>query len=186
MKAVSEIWTLVDGFLLRGIFISVIVILLAKLVFKNRIHIVISLNIIRISLIIHSVVYIIQFLTSLLFDNLNNTFWSRAFGPHWWAYWVMMIMNSLLPLTLLIKKVGNKNSYLLLVAILMNIGWIFESFVIHVTNIEREYMDENYNPYLPTNSETSIIINGLITGIFILLLGNLIKMKMNHELKNEN
>lgn len=79
---ISEIWNLVDSFLLREIFVSVIIILIVELILKNRINVDVSLNIIRIALIIHSVVYIIQFTTFLLFDNPEITFLTRAFGPH--------------------------------------------------------------------------------------------------------
>lgn len=177
MNTISEIWSLMDSFLLRGIFVSVFIILVAKFFFKNRIDIKVSLNIIRIILIFHSAAYIILVITSLLFNNSDNTFLTRAFGLHWWAYWIMMILNSLLPLTLLSKRLSNRNIYILLVTILMNIGLIFESFVIHMTHMEGEYMDETFNPYLPTSTEVSVVLKGLILGIIILLAGNLIKMK---------
>lgn len=182
MGDIFKVLSLIDGFLLRGIFVSVIIILVAKLVLRNTISIGLSLNIIRITLIIHSVVYIILFITSLLNNSTDNIFWTRALGPYWWAYWIMMTFNSLLPLTLLIRRLGNNNIYLLSISILMNIGWIFESFVTYITNMEREYLNSDYNPYLPTSAEISVLINGLILGIFILLIGNLITMKKNKKL----
>lgn len=84
----------------------------------------------------------------------------------------MLIANCVLPLILLNKKTGKKLRILFIIALLMNLGWLFESFVIHITNLHRDYMTENDNTYLPNEREIEILMRGLYIGIFTLILGN--------------
>ena len=161
---------------ISGIFVSVILIILTKLLFKNKIETDISIRIIKWIIIVYSLSSIISILLVLIFQNSElHTFLDRLTGPYWWAYSLMLIMNSIVPLLLLIKKTGRAIYFLLFVAFLMNIGWLFESFVIHVTSIHGDAIIENYNPYLPSPREVTILIKGFLTGFIALLIGNGVK-----------
>jgi len=54
----------------------------------------------------------------------------------------------------------------------MNLGWLFESFVIHFTSMQRDYTTENYTSYLPTGIETRILMSGFFIGLFSLIKTN--------------
>lgn len=41
--------------------------------------------------------------------------------------------------------------------------------------LDRDYMTEDYNPYLPNSRETTILINGFFIGLFSLIIGSGIK-----------
>lgn len=162
----------IEDNLIRGIFICVLLIILVKHFFQ-KINTHLSLKIIKWIIIIYSSLNLISIILSL-FDRHSdiNIFSERATGAYWWAHWLMLIMSTVFPLLLLNKKLGNKIYFLFFIALLMNIGWLFESFVIHVTNIHRDYIPENYNPYLPNNTEVLILIKGFLLGLIFLLIEN--------------
>ena len=105
---------------------------------------------------------------------------TRATGPYWFTYWVMLVGSCIFPFTLLYRRFANKKYFLLLVAVIMNLGWLFESFVIHVISIHRDYLppSEQSNSLitylLPFKREIIIMTKGLLLGIFVILTGNFI------------
>ena len=117
-----------------------------------------------------------NFILSLIISDPNNyKFFDRLTGPYWWAYWMMLNTTSALPLILLKNKFGRNLYLILLVGLLMNIGWIFESMVIHATSTHREYTTEYYYHYLPYSRERIILMKGLIVGLIALLIENIVK-----------
>jgi hypothetical protein len=47
--------------------------------------------------------------------------------------------------------------------------------IMHMTSLHRDFVKESYNPYLPNNRELLIIFRGLIFGIVLLIVENVIK-----------
>ncbi len=167
--------TFIEDNLIRGIFVSVLLIILAKYFFHNRINTLISVKVIKWIIIIYASINLISIIFSLFAEHSDiHIFSERATGAYWWAYWLMLIMNCVFPLLLLNKKFGNKIHFLFFTALLMNIGWLFESFIIHITSIHRDYMPNEYNPYLPNKSETLILIKGFLLGSVLLLIENIV------------
>lgn len=70
------------------------------------------------------------YLLRLLFTMPRLPWPGRIHGPYAWAYFLMIISNAVLPFILWFKKPGNNIYFLLLIAIMMNIGWIFECSII--------------------------------------------------------
>jgi len=162
--------------LIQGIFISVLLVIIAKLLFKSKIEIYISAQIIRWIIIIYAFAAILSTLSLMIFEHSQEyAFLKRATGPYWWAYLLMLVSNSILPLILISNKLGEKLTVLFIIALLMNLGWLFESFVIHVTSMHRDYITESYNPYLPNAREVKILLYGFLIGLFSLIIGNGIK-----------
>lgn len=69
-------------------------------------------------------------LLRLLFTMPQLPWPGRIHGLYDWAYLLMIVSNTLLPFILWFKKPGNNIYFLLLIAIMMNIGWIFEWIII--------------------------------------------------------
>ena len=76
-------------------------------------------------------------------------FWNRAFGPYWWATWIMLICNGVIPMLLWSKKVRTNIPAIFTITIFINIGMWFERFVIIVTSLSREYEPWQWRTYRP-------------------------------------
>lgn len=158
--------------LIKGIFISVLLVIFITFISKNKTEIDFSIKIIKWIIIIYSFGVLIGTLLLCIFKHSEKyTFLERATGPYWWAYWLIFTMNSIIPLFLLNKRIGKNIYFLLFITVLMNIGWLFESFVIHITSLNTNYITENYNPYIPNSGEILILMNGFILGIVLLIIG---------------
>lgn len=79
------------------------------------------------------------------------------------------------------RKIGRKIYFLVIISLLMNIGWLFESFVVHSTSLSRDFIGEEYNPYLPSKREFTIIFNGFLFGIILVVVENIIKKRQKIE-----
>jgi hypothetical protein len=62
---------------------------------------------------------------------------------------------------------------------------IFESIIIHLTDLHRDYGGEinGKSQYLPFDREISIIINGLLVGVLVISLGNLAWVLKTRKIK---
>ncbi|NPA34812.1 MAG: polysulfide reductase NrfD [Chlorobi bacterium] len=99
-------------------------------------------------------------------------FWNRAFGPYWWAYWIMMACNVIFPQTFWIRKFRRNLWWTFIVSILVNIGMWFERFVIVVTSLHRDYLPSSWSMYFASWVEVSIYIGtiGLFFTLFFLFI----------------
>ena len=77
-------------------------------------------------------------------------FWNRAFGPYWWAYWIMILCNVGLPQLFWFRKVRRNLVLVWVLSVLVNVGMWFERFVIVVTTLAREFLPANWGYYTPT------------------------------------
>ena len=69
----------------------------------------------------------------------RGSFWNRVFGHYWWANWIMLTCNGLVPLMLWFRRVRRSISALFVISIFINIGMWFERYVIIVTSLSHEY-----------------------------------------------
>ena len=178
METYHYIISLIDNHLIRGIFIGVLFIVLVRKFFK-KLDTEIAISIIKWLLIIYSTGVVLSYLLLFLFSDSSDhsNFLNRLTGRYRFAYW-LMLAASILPLILVFKKVNNKIYFVLILTILMNFGWLFESFVIHVTSMHGDYSNQvGYHDYFPFNHELIIILKGLILGIITLVIGHLISLR---------
>src|SRR6185295_5184988 len=65
-------------------------------------------------------------------EEVERTFfWTgRLFGSYWWAAWIMLTCNGIVPIMLWFKRVRNSIPALFVISIFINIGMWFERFVI--------------------------------------------------------
>jgi Ni/Fe-hydrogenase subunit HybB-like protein len=78
------------------------------------------------------------------------TFMNRAFGPYWWAYWIMVSCNVISPQLFWFKKFRTTPWIMVVICIFVNIGMWFERFVITVTSLSRDYLPSSWGYFRPT------------------------------------
>ena len=94
-------------------------------------------------------------------------FFNRAAGPYWWSYFGMMFCNVLSP-QLFWKKSWRRNIWLtFFMSIFINIGMLFERFVIIATTLARDYLPSSWSYYSPTWVEIGIFVGTM--GLFFTL-----------------
>jgi len=77
-------------------------------------------------------------------------FVNRAFGPYWWAYWIMVSCNVISPQLFWVRKFRRSPAVLFVVSIFVNIGMWFERFVIACTSLTRDFMPSSWGNFSPT------------------------------------
>ena len=77
-------------------------------------------------------------------------FINRAFGPYWWAYWIMFSCNVFIPQIFWWKSARRNIPIMFVVSLFVNIGMWFERFVITVTSLHRDFLPSSWAYYTPT------------------------------------
>src|SRR5690554_4043878 len=85
-------------------------------------------------------------------------FWNRLFGDYWWATWIMLTCNGIIPQLLWFKSVRTSIPALFTITIFVNIGMWFERFVIIIASLAREYEPWQWMNYQPSWVEMSIML----------------------------
>jgi len=85
-------------------------------------------------------------------------FWNRVFGQWWWAAWIMLTCNMILPLSLFSQKLRRNPSWLWILSIFINIGMWFERFVIVVPSLSHEFEPWQWSGYMPTWVDYGILL----------------------------
>jgi Ni/Fe-hydrogenase subunit HybB-like protein len=94
------------------------------------------------------------------------TFKSRAFGPFWWAYFLMVGNNVLAPQFFWSKWVKNNNYVIWILCICINIGMWFERFVIIATSLARAQLPSQWSYYSPTRYDVGVFVGTI--GMFVM------------------
>ena len=85
-------------------------------------------------------------------------FYNRVFGEWWWAAWIMLICNMVLPLSLFSQKLRRNTAWLFILSIFINIGMWFERFVIVVPSLSHEFEPWQWTTYVPSWIDISLLI----------------------------
>jgi molybdopterin-containing oxidoreductase family membrane subunit len=96
----------------------------------------------------------------------------RAFGPYWWAYWIMIVCNVVAPQAFWFKRVRTRMAVVFVVALLVNAGMWLERFVIVVGSLSRDFLPANWSYYTPTWVDVCTFAGsfGLFFTLFLLCL----------------
>jgi len=92
-----------------------------------------------------------------------------ATGPYWWAFWALIICNSIIPQLLWIKKIRRNYIWTFIIAIFINIGMWFERFDIIVINLSRGHLPSTWTQFSPTFVDIGIFL-GTLGFFFVLFL----------------
>ena len=97
-------------------------------------------------------------------------FINRAFGNFWWAYWIMVTCNVVIPQLFWIKWCRTTPWFMVVVCIFVNIGMWFERFVITITSLCRDFLPSSWAYFHPTPTDIMMLIGsfGLFTTLFCL------------------
>jgi len=88
----------------------------------------------------------------------QDYFWNRVFGQWWWAAWIMLTCNMILPLSLFSQKLRRNPAWLWILSIFINIGMWFERFVIVVPSLSHEFEPWQWTTYAPTWVDYAILL----------------------------
>jgi len=88
----------------------------------------------------------------------QDYFLNRVFGQWWWAAWIMLTCNMILPLSLFSQKLRRNPAWLWILSIFINIGMWFERFVIVVPSLSHEFEPWQWTTYAPTWVDYSILL----------------------------
>jgi Ni/Fe-hydrogenase subunit HybB-like protein len=104
--------------------------------------------------------YLIEFLIAWYSSNVyeQNYFWNRVFGQWWWAQWILLICNMVMPLSLFSQKLRRNTTWLFILSIFINIGMWYERFDIVVPSLTHEYEPWMWDTYLPSWVDMSFLI----------------------------
>lgn len=95
------------------------------------------------------------------------TFINRAFGPYWWAYWIMVSCNVISPQLFWFKIFRTNVVLMWIVSIFVNIGMWFERFVITVTSLSRDFLPSSWGYFSPTWVDIGMLVGSF--GLFFTL-----------------
>ncbi|RME02347.1 MAG: hydrogenase [Planctomycetota bacterium] len=113
--------------------------------------------------------YFIEFATAFYNGQTFEVaiFKYRPTGDYAVKFWLMVICNCLIPLTLFIRKLRFNLTYLFIVSIFINIGMWLERFNIIVTSLSHEFDPYGWGLYSPSIVEILITIGSF--GFFFTL-----------------
>ncbi|MEE2960566.1 MAG: NrfD/PsrC family molybdoenzyme membrane anchor subunit [Myxococcota bacterium] len=99
-------------------------------------------------------------------------FINRAFGPYWWAYWIMVSCNVISPQLFWFKWCRQTPWFMFVVSIFVNIGMWFERFVITVTSLSRDFLPSSWAYFEPTMFDGLMLLGsfGLFFTLFLLFI----------------
>jgi len=95
------------------------------------------------------------------------TFMNRAFGPYWWAYWIMVSCNVISPQLFWFKSLRTSPFWMVVICIFVNIGMWFERFVITVTSLSRDFLPSSWGYFRPTMFDGLMFFGSF--GVFLTL-----------------
>jgi len=108
----------------------------------------------------------------------------RAFGPYWWAYWIMVTCNVISPQVFWFKWARTTPWFIFIITIVVNIGMWFERFVI-LTTLSGDFLPSAWGYFKPTFVDIMTFVGSL--GIFMtlfLLFCRFLPMLAISEVKN--
>ena len=91
----------------------------------------------------------------------------RAFGPYGWIFWILMLLNCVIPQLLWSRKVRTNDIALFLVALSANVGMWVERFVIVVQSLHHDFVPSNWAMYYPTIWDWATLLGSI--GLFLTL-----------------
>ncbi|HEX5829887.1 MAG TPA: NrfD/PsrC family molybdoenzyme membrane anchor subunit [Gemmatimonadaceae bacterium] len=104
--------------------------------------------------------YLIEFWVAWYSGNQfeQNYFWNRVFGQWWWAAWIMLTCNMILPLSLFSQKLRRNTTWLFILSLFINLGMWYERFVIVVPSLSHEFEPWQWGGYLPSWVDMAFLV----------------------------
>jgi Ni/Fe-hydrogenase subunit HybB-like protein len=88
----------------------------------------------------------------------HEFWWNRVFGQWWWAAWIMLLCNCILPQSLWSQKLRRNTTWLFILSLFINLGMWFERFVIVEPSLSHEFEPWQWSSYIPTYIDYCILL----------------------------
>lgn len=134
MEGLFLLTNFINGIFIKSLCISILSIMIAGKILKTDTRN--AFAIVKWLIVVYAGLNITYYLLVYFSPGVMDSFWERAAGPYSFAWYLMYLPNTVLPLLLLFKNIGRNKYVLLILSFLMNIGWMFDSFVYYTTTIE--------------------------------------------------
>lgn len=141
MEALESIIRFVDTNLIHSLVPMILTLMLVQWLFTTKLPTQKVLNLICWVILTYAVLSLI----SSLLDAMSPEEGGQRNVSRGVVHWILFFTATILPFTLLIKRLATKYWYVLLVAFLMKIGVYLEQFVIVSTSLARDYGTENWD-----------------------------------------
>jgi Ni/Fe-hydrogenase subunit HybB-like protein len=97
----------------------------------------------------------------------KHMMWDRAFGAYGWVFWILMLLNCVIPQLLWSRRVRTHDIALFFVALSANIGMWIERFVIVVQSLHNDFVPSSWAMYIPTKWDWITLFGSI--GLFLML-----------------
>jgi len=118
--------------------------------------------------------YVIEIVLAFYSGNIfETTHFSYRMAGDYWPLWAMMILcNSILPMTVFVKSLRRNLIYLFILSLFVNVGMWLERFVIIVTALSKDYDPYSWGTYRPSLVEAGITVGsfGLFFTLFLVFV----------------
>ena len=91
----------------------------------------------------------------------------RAFGPYGWVFWILMLVNCVIPQLLWSRRVRTNDIALFFVALSANAGMWLERFVIVVQSLHHDFVPSSWRMFYPTKWDWMTLFGSV--GLFLTL-----------------
>jgi molybdopterin-containing oxidoreductase family membrane subunit len=104
--------------------------------------------------------YLVEFFIAWYSGNRaeQEFFYNRVFGQWWWAAWIMLSCNMILPLSLFSQKLRRNTTWLFILSLFINLGMWYERFVIVVPSLSHEFEPWQWTSYSPSWVDMSFLL----------------------------
>jgi Ni/Fe-hydrogenase subunit HybB-like protein len=110
----------------------------------------------------------------------------RARGPYAPVFYLMLVLNVLVPATLLMRRARRAIGWLIAVGTLVNLGMWLERVIIVVTATAHDFLPANWGHYVPRPIELAILAGaGCLFALSILILTRLVPPVAIAEIKGD-
>jgi molybdopterin-containing oxidoreductase family membrane subunit len=120
--------------------------------------------------------YLAEFFVAWYSGNIfeQSSFYNRAFGAYAPLFWLMVVFNSVLPLTLLSARLRSSLPYGYAVAVCVLVGMWLERFVIIASSLSHDFDPYAWGTYSPTIIELGITVGSF--AMFFLMFASFAKV----------
>jgi len=99
---------------------------------------------------------------------IHHTFNQYLIGTYWWAGWLTISCNVLIPQLLWVRFIRRSYAGMIFVAVAVTIGMWFERFVIIVSSLHQDFLPSSWHIYKPTLVDLGILMGSF--GLFFTLV----------------
>ena len=114
--------------------------------------------------------YLLEGFTAWYSQNpyIHHTFKQYVFGTYWWAGWLTISCNIIIPQLLWFRWFRRHYAGMIFVAVAITIGMWFERFVIIVSSLHQDFLSSSWHIYKPTLVDFGILLGSF--GLFFTLV----------------